>query len=67
LEKDKEFQNDCLTYTLFNNNIQTKFGVNHWIPFTENEVNAKEKFESNFMSDFIKGKLKLKNKLTACL
>ncbi len=55
---DKEFQNDCLTFTLFNNNIQIKFGVNHWIPFTENEVNSKEKFESNFMSDFINGKLK---------
>ena len=57
---DKEFQNDCLTFTLFNNNIQIKFGVNHWIPFTESEVNSKEKFESNFMSDFIKGKLKSK-------
>ena len=55
---DKEFQNDCLTFTLFNNNIQIKFGVNHWIPFTESEVNSKEKFESNFMSDFLKGKLK---------
>ncbi|MFN8293769.1 MAG: hypothetical protein U0T72_08575 [Chitinophagales bacterium] len=47
-----------MTYTLFNNNIQTKFGINHWIPFTESEVNAKEKFESNFMTDFIKGKIK---------
>ena len=55
---DKEFQNDCLTFTLFNNNIQIKFGVNHWIPFTESEVNSKEKFKSNFMIDFIKGKLK---------
>jgi len=58
---DKEFQNDCLAYTLFNNNIQIKFGVNHWIPFTESEVNAKEKFESNFMTDFIKGKMKTEN------
>jgi hypothetical protein len=57
-KSDKEFQNDCLTFTLFNNNIQIKFGVNHWIPFTESEVNSKEKFESNFMSDFIKGKIK---------
>ncbi len=57
-EKDREFQNNCLTYTLFNNNIQTQFGVNHWIPFTENEVNSREKFESNFMSKFINGKLK---------
>jgi hypothetical protein len=58
---DNEFQSDCLTFTLFSNNIQTKFGVNHWIPFTESEVNAKEKFESHFMTDFIKGKLKSEN------
>jgi hypothetical protein len=58
---DKEFQNDCLAFTLFNNNIQTKFGINHWIPFSESEVNAKEKFESNFMTDFIKGKLNTEN------
>jgi hypothetical protein len=55
---DEEFQNDCLTFTLFNNNIQTKYGVNHWIPFTETEVNSKDKFESNFMSNFIRGKIK---------
>jgi hypothetical protein len=55
---DNEFQSDCLTYTIFNNNIQSKFGTNYWIPFTESEVNAKEKFESNFMTDFIKGKIK---------
>ncbi len=59
---DQEFKNDCLTYTLFSNNIQTKFGVNHWIPFPENEVSAKEKFESNFMTDFIKGKIKPEQK-----
>ncbi len=56
--KDNEFQNDCLTFTLFKNNIQSQFGTNHWIPFTEQEVNAREKFESNFMSNFIKGKHK---------
>ena len=55
---DIEFQNDCLSYLLFHNNIQTKFGTNYWIPFTEQEVNAREKFESNFMSKFIQGKLK---------
>ena len=53
---DLEFQNDCLTYTLFNNNIQSKFGVNHWIPFTEYQVGAQEKFDSNFMTDFFDGK-----------
>lgn len=54
---DFEFQSDCLTYTLFNNNIQSSFGTNHWIPFTEQEVNAKDRFESHFMHDFIMGKL----------
>jgi len=57
-KKDTEFQNDCLTFTLFSNNIQSKYGTNHWIPFTEQEVNAREKFESIFMTDFIKGKPK---------
>jgi hypothetical protein len=57
---DKEFQNDCLAFTLFHsqNRITSKEGTNHWIPFTEQEVNAREKFESNFMTDFIKGKPK---------
>ncbi len=57
-EEDTEFQNDCLTYTLFSNNISSSFGVNNWIPFTEHEVDAREKFESNFMTQFISGKLK---------
>lgn len=57
-ETDFEFQNDCLVFTLFNTHIQTQFGTNHWIPFTESEVNARDKFESNFMSQFINGKLK---------
>ena len=58
---DAEFQNDCLAFTLFSNNIQSQFGTNHWIPFTELEVNARSKFESNFMTDFIAGKLKIEN------
>ncbi|HWB62746.1 MAG TPA: hypothetical protein VG603_04485 [Chitinophagales bacterium] len=57
-QTDTEFQNDCLAYTLFNNNIQSSYGANHWIPFTEKEVNARDKFGSSFMTDFIKGKLK---------
>jgi predicted RNA methylase len=56
-QSDLEFQNDCLTYTLFSNNIQSKYGVNHWIPFTEMEVEPREAFESHFMSDFLKGKI----------
>ena len=62
-QNDIEFQNNCLTYTLFNNHIQSKFGINDWIPFTEYQVGAKEKFESNFMTDFIAGKL-LSNELS---
>jgi len=56
---DREFRNDCLVYTLFHgsNTIQSQCGVNHWIPFTEEEVNARSKFKSNFMTDFIAGKI----------
>jgi len=57
-EKDREFQNDCLAYALFSNNIQSAHGPNHWIPFTESEVNSREKFESDFMTRFIRGKIK---------
>lgn len=57
-QNDTEFQNDCLAFSLFSNNIHTKFGTNHWIPFTEQEVNAQAKFASSFMTDFIKGKIK---------
>ncbi|MDR3129243.1 MAG: hypothetical protein LBU03_03230 [Tannerellaceae bacterium] len=56
-ENDIEFQNDCLTYTLFNNTISSKNGVNHWIPFTETEVNSQDKFESHFMISFLSGKI----------
>lgn len=56
--QDFEFHNDCLCYTIFNTNIQEKFGLNHWIPFTEQEVNAQNRFESHFMTDFINGKIK---------
>lgn len=61
-QTDTEFQNDCLVYTLFHgqNRISSAEGVNHWIPFTEYEVNSREKFESNFMSDFINGKIEHK-------
>ena len=59
-KSDLEFQADCLIYTLFNgsNYIQNIYGTNHWIPFTEDEVDAKEKFQSHFMSDFIHGRIK---------
>ena len=55
---DEELNLDALIYTLFHgkNNIRSQHGVNRWIPFTEQEVDAKEKFASNFMSSFLKGK-----------
>lgn len=57
---DVFYQNDCLAFTLFHgqNRISVKYGTNHWIPFTEQEVNAGERFESNFMSQFINGEIK---------
>jgi hypothetical protein len=57
-EKDKLFQTNCLTYAIFHrqNKISSKAGTNHWIPFTEDEVGAKQSFESNLMTKFIVGK-----------
>ena len=56
-QTDTEFQNNCLTFTLFSNTIQSAYGTNHWIPFTEEEVNAQSRFTSHFMTDFMAGKL----------
>ena len=50
---DLNFQSNCLAFTLFKNDISSEHIINHWIPFTEAEVNAQGKFESNFMTDFI--------------
>jgi len=58
-ENDTEFQNDCLAFTLFHwqNRITSReTWINHRIPFTENEVNARDKFASHFMTDFLKGR-----------
>lgn len=63
-----EFKHDCLIWMLFNGsnlsasanglewNSKTWSIVNHFIPFTEAEVNAKSRFESAFMSDYLRGK-----------
>ncbi len=56
-QSDTVFQNDCLAYTLFSNNVQSQYGTNHWIPFTEHEVKARQKFESSFMANYIAGKV----------
>ncbi len=57
-KEDKEFQADCLAFTLFHgqNRITSSEGINHWIPFTEEDLQAPDKFKSHFMSDFIAGK-----------
>ena len=53
---DRVFQLDCLAYTLFHgqNRISATQGINHWIPFTEQELNAPDNFQSHFMSDFLR-------------
>jgi very-short-patch-repair endonuclease len=54
-----------LAFTLFHgqNRISSKLGVNNWIPFSETEVNSREKFESSFMTDFVNGKLRETTKI----
>ena len=48
-------------FVLFNgkNNISVVNGINHFIPFTEQQVGCKKSFKSHFMSDFLQGKIKL--------
>lgn len=55
-EQDKDFQNDCIIYTLFHgqNRIAPNGQPNHWLPFTAEEVHAKDNFRSSFMSDYLK-------------
>ncbi|EAK0454309.1 hypothetical protein YZ52_02500 [Campylobacter upsaliensis] len=63
-EKDTEFHSDCLIFMLFHrkNRITCKEGINHFIPFSEKELNAAEALESHFMLEFIQGKIKISNK-----
>lgn len=60
-----EFKNDCLIWMLFNGSNLTASAndlewndkkwsiVNHFIPFTEEEVGAPERFESDFMVKYL--------------
>lgn len=59
-QTDFEFHYDCLAFMLFHgqNRITCKKGINHFIPFKESEVGAKERFESDFMVRFMQGKIK---------
>ncbi len=59
-KKDLEFLTNCLVYSIFHkqNKVSSKLGVNHWIPFSEREVNSPALFDSHFMHDFLNGKIK---------
>ena len=64
----EEFKNDCLIWMLFNGsnltagadglewNGKTWSLVNHFIPFTEAEVGAPDRFESDFMVQYLADK-----------
>jgi hypothetical protein len=64
-----EFKDDCLVWMLFNRCQRTASAndlewnnkkwtiVNHFIPFTEEEVNAPDRFESDFMVQYMADKI----------
>jgi len=64
----EEFKNDCLVWMLFNGSNLTASAndlewngkkwsiVNHFIPYTEEEVNAPDRFESDFMVRYMADK-----------
>lgn len=72
LQPDKplteEFKTDCLVWMLFNGSNLTASAndlewngkkwsiVNHFIPYTEEEVNTPDRFESDFMVQYMKDK-----------
>lgn len=58
-QNDSEFKNNCLTFMLFHskNRITSTQGTNHFIPFDEEEVGAKERYASHMLLDFLKVKL----------
>ncbi|WP_231174126.1 hypothetical protein [Helicobacter pylori] len=59
-QDDSEFKNNCLIFMLFHtqNRITSTQGTNHFIPFSETEVNAEERYSSHALLDFLKGKIK---------
>ncbi len=59
-QDDNEFKNNSLIFMLFHtqNRITTTQDINHFIPFSETEVNAKERYSSHALLDFLKGKIK---------
>ncbi len=59
-QDDSEFKSNCLAFMLFHtqNRITTAQGTNHFIPFSETEVNAKERYSSHALLEFLKGEIK---------
>ena len=67
-ELPQEFIDDCLIYMLFHGKNLTASAnglewngkkwniVNHFIPFTEEDVGASDRFESDFMVQYMEGK-----------
>lgn len=67
-ELPDEFKNDCLIWMLFSGSNLTASAndlewnnqkwsiVNHFIPYTESEVNSPERFESDFMVQYLADK-----------
>jgi len=57
---DYMFQTDCLIWTLFNPKmfIKSNSCINHWIPFTREQVGCRKTFKSTFMADYLNGKIK---------
>ncbi|GAA7487930.1 hypothetical protein MMM109_04740 [Helicobacter pylori] len=58
-QDDNEFKNNALAFMLFHtqNRITSTQGTNHFIPFDEEEVGAKERYASHVLLDFLKVKL----------
>lgn len=77
-ELSNVFKHDCLIWTLFNGSNLTASAnhlewngkkwniVNHFIPFSESDVGANDRFESDFMVQYLKGK-KLSSEAQAVL
>lgn len=68
VELNDEFKNDCLVWMLFNSSNLSAGAddlewdgkkwslVNHFIPFGEREINATDRFESSFMTEYLADK-----------
>ncbi|GAA7427878.1 hypothetical protein ID0988_14280 [Helicobacter pylori] len=59
-QEDEVFKSDCLIFMLFHtqNGITSTQGINHFIPFSEDEVEPKERYSSHALLDFLKGGIK---------